>query len=154
MKVKFFTFNILHAEEEEDRLNAFLSSHRVASMQRELVSFADRAYWVITIEYPGGPVTQTGRPASQPKIDYREVLSDDDFRVFSGLRELRKEIAEREKIQLFAVFTNAQLAEMARGRARTIEDLVKIAGVGEAKLDKYGEAFVAKLKGLTGDESR
>ena len=48
------------------------------------------------------------------KIDYKAVLSEGAFAVFSLLRDLRKTLAEAEGVPIYAVFTNEQLAKAAR----------------------------------------
>ena len=96
-----------------------------------------------------------GRADGKPKVDYKEVLSEADFAVFSRLRVLRKEVAEREGLPVYAVFTNEQMAAMVTGRADSLAALGKIDGIGAARVEKYGAAFLAALQqtGGGGDET-
>lgn len=80
-----------------------------------------------------------GRP------DYKQILAPEDFAVFVRLRQWRKEAAEEEGVPLYTIFTNEQLAEMARRRPQTKAELGSIDGVGEARLGKYGEAVLALI---------
>jgi len=73
------------------------------------------------------------------------VLSPDDFAVFARLRDLRKEIAKEEAVPVYTIFTNEQLATLVTARARSKADLEKVAGVGDARIEKYGERFLAAL---------
>lgn len=66
--------------------------------------------------------------------------------LFQDLRTLRKTIAEREKVPPYVIFHDKTLLEMARHRPQTIPDFLKIAGVGEAKAQKYGAEFLEVLK--------
>ena len=75
----------------------------------------------------------------------REVLSPEDFAVYVRLRELRKTIAAEEAIPPYSVFTNEQLAAIVTGRVSSKADLGKIAGIGEARLEKYGSRFLSLL---------
>jgi superfamily II DNA helicase RecQ len=79
------------------------------------------------------------------RVDYREVLSDGEFRVFAHLRDLRKEIANKEAVPVYAVFTNEQLAEMARRLPRSKAALAQINGIGDAKTQKYGQSFLDRI---------
>ena len=79
-------------------------------------------------------------------MDYKEILSADDFAVFVRLREARKQLAGKEAIPVYAVCTNEQLAEMAKARAATLADLKKIDGFGDAKAEKFGETFLAAIR--------
>ena len=80
------------------------------------------------------------------RIDYKEVLSPEDFELFSRLRELRKSIADVEGIPPYAVFTNEQLAEMARTKVKTKSDMSKINGIGDAKMKKYADRFLGAMQ--------
>jgi superfamily II DNA helicase RecQ len=55
-------------------------------------------------------------------------------------------LAESEGIPVYAICTNDQLAEMAKQRIKSVEDLRRIPGIGEAKAEKYGEHFVRMLQ--------
>jgi superfamily II DNA helicase RecQ len=124
-------------------LNGFLRSHRIVAVRSELVRLGETAFWAFSVEYLEGAGKDLDRML--PKVDYREVLKEAEFKVFSRLREWRKGVAEKEGVPVYTVFTNEQLAEMARQEIRTRADLGKIDGVGEARLSKYGEAVLTVL---------
>lgn len=79
------------------------------------------------------------------KVDYREVLSEADFKLFARLRTLRKELAEHEGVPAYALFTNEQLAAMVARRVRTPAELGAIPGVGAARVEKYASRFLELL---------
>ena len=66
--------------------------------------------------------------------------------MFSQLRQLRKELAEREGVPVYAVFTNEQMAAMVTGRVASVAGMKKIEGIGEGRIEKYGAAVLALLK--------
>jgi len=70
---------------------------------------------------------------------------------FERLRELRKRLAKEAEVPPYVVFHDKTLAAMAALRPRDEEALLAISGVGEAKLAKWGEAFLAVLadEGMT-----
>jgi superfamily II DNA helicase RecQ len=78
--------------------------------------------------------------------DYKEILSPDDFAVFAKLRELRKEMAQAEAVPVYTIFTNEQLAQMVQDRCGSKADLEKVAGVGDARIEKYGPRFLGLLQ--------
>ncbi len=143
MKYRFFHIPALDSEAEETALNDFCARHRVASVEKSLVVNGLSSYWAVCVTYQDGtsklPVVRKGR------IDYREVLNEADFAIFARLRTLRKELAENEGVPAYALFTNEQLAGMVTGRVTNAADLQAIEGVGEGKMHKYGEAFLALL---------
>ncbi|MBR0238545.1 MAG: HRDC domain-containing protein [Thermoguttaceae bacterium] len=93
------------------------------------------------------------KKSKNESIDYKDVLSPTEFEMFSQLRDLRKELAQKEGIPVYSVCTNEQLAAMIQKRCDTIGTLKKIPGFGEAKADKYGAAFLKLLSTLDGKET-
>jgi ATP-dependent DNA helicase RecQ len=66
--------------------------------------------------------------------------------LFEHLRAVRLEIARREQIAAFMVFADRTLIEMARLRPASSADLKSIHGVGHAKLERYGNAFLDAIR--------
>jgi ATP-dependent DNA helicase RecQ len=81
--------------------------------------------------------------ARQPRLtaDGRPV----DEALFGQLRALRKRLADEQGVPAYVVFSDATLAAMAALRPRTREELRRVSGVGDTKLARYGEAFLAVL---------
>ena len=133
----------------KEELNKLLRGGRIASVKKEFVSNGEDSFWAFCIEFLDGSlgVTDKGRSSSGPKIDYKEVLSEADFAVFARLRDLRKMVSEKEAIPAYSIFTNEQLAAMVTGKVDSLTAMGTIPGVGAARLDKYGAAFLASLTG-------
>ena len=55
------------------------------------------------------------------------------------MRDERKKLAEQAGIPVYAVVTNAQLAQIAEKKPQTISALAQIEGVGQGKYEKFGE---------------
>jgi superfamily II DNA helicase RecQ len=147
MTLKFFLIPIANLVQAEAELNAFLRSHRVLKTDRNGVDEGASSFWAICVDYLDGSSAQetvTGkREAIRGKIDYRLTLPPDEFEQFARLRELRKEIAAAEAVPVYTIFTNEQLATMVREHVITKGDLEKIAGVGDARVLKYADRFLA-----------
>lgn len=132
----------------KEELNKLLRGGRIASVRKEFVANGEDSFWAFCIEFLDGALdADKGRGSSGPKIDYKEVLSPEDFSVFSKLRDLRKAISDKEAIPAYSVFTNEQLAAMVTGKADSLAAMSAIPGVGAARLDKYGTVFLASLTG-------
>jgi superfamily II DNA helicase RecQ len=146
---RFFVIPVRNHGVAEEELNRFLRSHRVLSVDRRWVDQGSESFWSFCADY-----LETGQDGSallrgsgeRGKVDYREVLKPEEFALFVKLRTLRQEIAKDEAVPVYMIFTNEQLAQMVRLRARTKTDLDNIAGVGEARIQKYGERFLACAK--------
>lgn len=72
--------------------------------------------------------------------------SDYDTVLFEKLRVLRKSIAEEIGKPPFVVFTDKSLIDMASSLPVTSQAFLAVHGVGEAKLEKYGETFIEVIQ--------
>jgi ATP-dependent DNA helicase RecQ len=74
----------------------------------------------------------------------RAQLSDpEDEALFLRLKALRLEIARAQGVPPYVIFHDTTLMEVARVRPRSLAAFGDISGVGEAKLERYGNAFLA-----------
>ena len=144
MKYRFFAVPAQTPEAAQEELNRFCAEQQVVSVDKQFVQHAESSYWALCVGYldqQGGPVS-----VRKDKIDYREVLSESDFALFAKLRGLRKTLAEQEGVPAYALFTNEQLAVMVRTRVNSKAALGSIEGVGAARVEKYGDAFLKLLE--------
>jgi superfamily II DNA helicase RecQ len=80
------------------------------------------------------------------KVDYRTVLDEATFEKFAKLREIRKRFAEAEAVPAYAVFTNEELAEIAKLPELTEQTIRTISGIGEKKVEKYGQKLIDEIR--------
>lgn len=144
MNIDFFRIPVIEGEQEAERLNQLLNSVRVLSVDREFVADSINSFWSICVQYQS-PNQRQQALGRKPSIDYRDVLSPEDFTIFARLRELRKRIAAEEAIPPYAVFTNEQLSQMVLRKVSVVPAMREIDGIGEARVSKYGEQFIAEL---------
>ena len=83
-------------------------------------------------------VARTGRAAELAGLPVDEAL-------FEALRALRKQLADEQNVPAYVVFSDATLAEMAARRPATSAELLDVNGVGQAKLERYGDAFLEAI---------
>jgi hypothetical protein len=75
----------------KEELNRLLRGGRIASVRKEFVANGEDSFWAFCIEFLDGPAAGArDRTGSEPKVDYKEVLSIEDFAVFSRLRDVRR----------------------------------------------------------------
>ena len=75
-----------------------------------------------------------------------EDTSDYDVVLFEKLRQKRAEIAQSSKKPAYVIFHDRALRGMAKYKPLTEEELLSLNGVGEAKLEKYGEIFLVIIR--------
>ena len=74
-----------------------------------------------------------------------EPLAVGDDALFERLRELRKRIADEAAIPPYVVFSDATLRALAAQKPTDDTAFLAISGVGEVKLERYGEAFMSAI---------
>jgi ATP-dependent DNA helicase RecQ len=81
------------------------------------------------------------RPAAGDgsELDLDEALWDD-------LRARRRSLAEEQGVPPFVIFHDATLKDMARLRPTCADELLRVSGVGEAKLERYGAQFLEVIR--------
>jgi len=89
-------------------------------------------------------------PSAEPETDTPRVP---DQAVFEALRGLRRAIAEERGVPPYLVFSDASLRDMARLRPLTLEAFRDVKGVGDWKLETFGERFVAAVRQACLDSS-
>ena len=62
--------------------------------------------------------------------------------MFDQLKKLRYQIAQEEKIPAYLVFSDATLRGIENARPMSASDFLEISGVGQRKLEVYGERFI------------
>jgi ATP-dependent DNA helicase RecQ len=66
--------------------------------------------------------------------------------LFDHLRQLRKQIAEKEQVPAYVVFSDATLKEMVEKLPVTGSQLEQVSGVGREKLQRYGDTFTQTIR--------
>ncbi|QOJ32799.1 MAG: DNA helicase RecQ [Gammaproteobacteria bacterium] len=103
----------------------------------------------------GETTLQLARPARKAKAAARSgattghavELAAADRPLFEALRSLRRELAASQGVPPYVVFGDVTLVEMSQARPRDPEALLRITGVGQVKLERYGAAFLEVLRG-------
>jgi ATP-dependent DNA helicase RecQ len=74
-----------------------------------------------------------------------------DETLFAALRALRKSLADAQGVPPYIIFGDATLVEMAREMPVTAAAFLEISGVGQKKLERYGEDFMAIIRAYRAD---
>jgi ATP-dependent DNA helicase RecQ len=88
------------------------------------------------------------------KIAGAKSRNDSNTALWEALRAKRKEIADDQQIPPYIIFHDATLMAMMEHKPTTLAELAQLSGVGQHKLDLYGEKFLAVIQDFFGgDES-
>lgn len=139
MQIRIFTIPVLDNQTQTDEMNAFLRGQKVLTVDQQIVSVSNQPFWSFCVKYISQGNTFTGeKPA---KVDYKEVLDAETFATFSSLRTIRKQLAEQDGVPAYAVFTDSELAEIAKLESIEEAAMRKIQGIGQKRIDKYGRSM-------------
>ena len=72
---------------------------------------------------------------------------DEDDRLFQTLRALRLTLAKAQNVPPYVIFHDTTLVALVKTRPQNLQDMSRIPGIGAAKLERYGAAFVRVLTG-------
>jgi superfamily II DNA helicase RecQ len=143
MQIQFASFSLplYPNSDEEEHLNRFLRSHTIMLCHTQFLP-DQGGRWAVLVQYG------IGRPPEDKphgKVDYKEVLSVEDFALFDKLRQARKRLSEAEGVPPYAVCTNEQLSQLAVQKPSTKAAFQSIEGLGQAKAEKYAQALLDVL---------
>jgi ATP-dependent DNA helicase RecQ len=85
---------------------------------------------------------RSGTSAARPRLD----IAAEDMGLWNALRACRKRLADELGVPPYVVFHDATLREMLEQRPTTSHMLLSITGVGESKLNRFGEAFLEVIR--------
>ncbi len=85
-------------------------------------------------------------PKRQRKPRRNQASNPDGDPLFDALRACRRDLAKQAGVPPYVIFHDSTLREMAELKPASLSALGRISGVGEAKLERYGEAFVEVVR--------
>lgn len=94
---------------------------------------------------PGDPTA--GDPAGPDAASPTATLTSEQRRLYEAIRRWRYETAQRDGVPPYVVLTNRNLADLVRERPDGIAALRRVRGIGQAKVERHGEALLALLRG-------
>lgn len=140
MQIKIFDISSKGGDDNLELMNKFVRGHKVLDVDRQFYVSSDNVgHWSVFVTYLSQSSPQeTQNSQGRSKVDYKEVLSPEEFERFTKLRSIRKILAESDAVPAYAVFTDAELAQIARLSKIDCSFLKSLSGVGEKRVEKYG----------------
>ncbi len=97
------------------------------------------------------PVELVLPPRRQRRSRRGGAAEPDGDPLFEALRACRRTLAKEAGVPPYVIFHDSALREMAAVKPTSLGALSRVGGVGEAKLARYGEAFVAAVRAFEGE---
>ena len=115
------------------------------------LQLSDGQYPVVKLMQPAAEVLQ-GKLQVNQKVRKQQVKAAAiDNTLFEQLRLLRREIAAREKVPPYIIFSDSTLREMSEICPTSESAMLRIKGVGEVKYRNYGKPFMDLLRTYAGE---
>jgi ATP-dependent DNA helicase RecQ len=89
---------------------------------------------------------KASRTASPSSTNARSALEGSEMELFEALRVARRTIAKDLAVPPYLIFPDTTLVAFAKERPTTEDELLAISGVGQSKLERYGEAFLDVIR--------
>jgi ATP-dependent DNA helicase RecQ len=99
----------------------------------------------VVLARPPAPRPKAEKAAKRSRIADAALETEEQLALFERLRDLRRRIAAEQSVPAYVVFADAALADMARRAPASRDEFLEVSGVGAAKLERYGEAFLAEI---------
>lgn len=137
MQIKLFTMPAFGGEAVEEELNKFLRSHRVLQLERHYVA-DNGGYWAFLVEYADGdPIAEAPPQGRRDRKDPTESMTDEEKMRYSAYRDIRKVVTQRRAIPPYLVFTNDELAILARLPVVNEETIKGLKGIAPQRMKDY-----------------
>ena len=139
IQIKLFTIPISDTGESVDEMNRFLRGNRILEVENQFITSENGACWCFCVRYL--EKMNHFRSVAKRKVDYKHVLDEATFNKFSKLREIRKKVAAEEGFPAFAIFTDEELAGLAKLESITPKTMLSIKGIGDKKVERFAQYF-------------
>ncbi len=103
-----------------------------------------------TLELRRDAVAEGRNAARKAKAAAAPEAGDADQALFQALRARRTALAKAQAVPAYVILPDRSLLDMARRKPATTAEMAEIHGVGEAKLARYGAAFLEVIRGYQG----
>lgn len=143
--------NVLKMHFDELSTYGLFSSRSIKDIKLLIQRLAATGYLELTeSEYPVLKLTPLAYEVLRSKAQVLQQIPTErkaavDSTLFQQLRSLRKDIAARDNIPPYLVFSDATLQDMCQRLPQNLGELCEVKGIGERKLERYGQAFLDLL---------
>ncbi|WP_019583992.1 DNA helicase RecQ [Thioalkalivibrio sp. ALE16] len=93
---------------------------------------------------------RAARPARRDTARSVAAMDSEDRALWEALRALRTDLARDQGVPPYVIFSDATLLEMVAAAPRSRDEMAGISGVGQHKLERYGDAFIKAIEGHFG----
>ena len=148
MKVKHFRVRVSgeHLQNDQDAINQFLTEVTVEKTATNFITgMID--YWSVLVFYsPKTENTKENNETEKVAVLNYEELTQEEKNTLNSLKHWRSETSSKLGLPQYMICHNSELMTIAKMRPDSIEDLKKIKGFGQHKINRYGNDILSLLQ--------
>lgn len=139
---------------DDSRLRDALGDDEIVEVVEHLITFDNRPWWALLITHrstgdgceprAGGSLRSrtSSHSGAGGRRDWAADLPSEAKVLYNMLRKWRTQAAREQGVPSYVLFTNQQLATIARAQPDSLQGLHRIEGVGDARVSRHGEAVL------------
>lgn len=139
MKVKMFKISLMSEEKQSEDmfvLNTFLEINKIDHLESTLVSGSDM-FWSVMVFY--------GLKKELKKKEEWIVLTEKEKIIADHIRNWRKQEADKDGTPPYIILNSKTIRNLARANVINKFDLLDVNGVGQKKMERYGDQIMGIL---------
>ncbi|WP_396152785.1 HRDC domain-containing protein [Flavobacterium sp.] len=148
MKVKHFRVRVSgeHLQNDQDAINQFLTEVTVEKTATNFITgMID--YWSVLVFYsPKTEKTKENNETEKVAVLNYEELTQEEKNTLNSLKHWRSETSSKLGLPQYMICHNSELMTIAKMRPDSIDDLKKIKGFGQHKINRYGNDILSLLQ--------
>jgi len=152
MRCKIFSVSLEsdQALGNERKMNDFLQTTSVKRIFASVANPPDGPVWSVLFFYESG-AEATPEVAARPETtsESSTALSGEQVRSIVALKKWRADAAAQEGVPLYMVAQNKWLEDIVRMPVKSLDDLKKVRGLGDWRVQKYGSKIVEILSSVS-----
>ena len=157
MQCKMFSLPVgsEQALDRERKLNEFLGANNVKRVFASLANQPEGTLWSVLFFYeegaeateraPSRPFTEKAPASTGTAQESSVLLSGEQVKSIIALKKWRADQAAQENVPLYMVAQNKWLEDIVRLPVRSLDDLTRVRGLGEWRVQKYGPKIIEVL---------
>lgn len=147
MRVRVLTLPFSGDRFDDGELSDLMKQNHIIDVRDHFFEHDGMPWLLLVISYrlldPGDHRPERGRRSrSKPEA----ALDPEQRERYEQLRQWRKARSQTDGVPPYAIMLNRQLAEIAQVVPSTLSELNEIDGVGEARLERYGDDVLKVLR--------
>lgn len=139
MKIDIITvpFDVAMGEFKKDIIDKNINTRKILNYNAKMIKVGGKYFWSILVEYE----EYEGMEKIQ-KLDKKNEFSEAQKALYQSLVNWRKEKSTTLGLPAYVLCNNAQISDIVRTKPTTKTELLAINGIGEKKVNEYGDDII------------